>query len=98
MQGKGIRHPGSLLDLRSESRELDDEGGMDEAKKGRRIGRRMAGNRRKSIREEMRKSERRNCEEDSDGQREGSRLKRQSFTNFVLKVIPLILFLPRPNF
>jgi hypothetical protein len=47
-----------LLDIRSESRELDDEGGMDEAKKGRRIGRR---NRRKSIWEEMR--ERKNVEE-----------------------------------
>ncbi len=50
-----------MLDLRSESRELDDEGRMDEANKGRRIGRRTSGNRRKSIREEMRKSERRNC-------------------------------------
>ncbi len=47
-----------MLDIRSESRELDDEGGMDEAKKGRRIGRR---NRRKSIWEEMR--ERKNVEE-----------------------------------
>jgi hypothetical protein len=48
-----------LLDLRSESRELDDEGGMDEANKDRRIGRR---NRRKSIREEMSENERRNVE------------------------------------
>ena len=54
MQGKGIRHPGSLLDLRSESRELDDEGGMDDANRDRRIGRR---NRRKIIREEMRRKE-----------------------------------------
>ncbi len=54
MQGKGVRHSASLLDLRSESRELDDEGGMDEANKGRRIGRR---NRRKIIREEMRRKE-----------------------------------------
>jgi hypothetical protein len=60
---------------------------MDEANTGRRIGRRTSGNRRKSIREEMRKSERRNCEEDNDGEGEGSRLKRQSFPNFVLQVL-----------
>ncbi len=59
-----------MLDLRSESRELDDEGRMDEVKKGRRIGRRTSGNRRKSIREEMSENRRWNVEEGGHDERE----------------------------